>query len=159
VIAAGRDPERLAALSALGADAVISLAGEPDEVDRELGQAAAQVDVVLDYLWGPVTERTMPAVLTQRLDKSQPLAWIEIGSMSGLQVTLPSAWLRAVRLQLVGSGQGSVSPGDIASELPALAAEISNGTYSIDAVSTPLSEVQAAWNASVAPGRRIVFVP
>jgi NADPH:quinone reductase-like Zn-dependent oxidoreductase len=159
VIAAGRDPERLATLTELGADTTISLAGDPETADLALGQAAAEVDVVIDYLWGPATERTMPAVITHRTDKSRPLTWIEIGSMSGLQITLPSAWLRAARLQLVGSGQGSVSTKDTIGELPALAAEISTGTYTIDAVSAPLSHVQTTWNAPVAPGRRIVFVP
>jgi NADPH:quinone reductase-like Zn-dependent oxidoreductase len=159
VIAAGRDPERLATLTELGADTTISLAGDPETADLALGQAAAEVDVVIDYLWGPATERTMPAVITHRTDKSRPLTWIEIGSMSGLQITLPSAWLRAARLQLVGSGQGSVSTKDTIGELPALAAEISTGTYTIDAVSAPLSHVQTTWNAPVAPGQRIVFVP
>ena len=159
VIAAGRDPERLAALTALGADTTISLAGDPATTDRSLGDAAAKVDVVIDYLWGVATERTMPAVLTHRADKGHPLTWIEIGSMAGLQLTLPSAWLRSARLQLVGSGQGSVSAEEIAGELPALAAEISTGAYTIDAVATPLSQVEPTWNAPVAPGQRIVFVP
>jgi NADPH:quinone reductase-like Zn-dependent oxidoreductase len=159
VIAAGRDPERLATLTGLGADVTISLAGDPDTTDRALGEAAADVDVVIDYLWGPATERTMPAVITHRTDKNHPLTWIEIGSMSGQLITLPSAWLRAARLQVVGSGQGSVSTRDIISELPALAAEISTGTYTIDAVPTPLRQVETTWNAAVAPGQRIVFIP
>jgi NADPH:quinone reductase-like Zn-dependent oxidoreductase len=159
VIAAGRDPERLASLTGLGADTTVSLAGDPDTADQALGAAAADVDVVIDYLWGPATERSMPAVITHRSDKSHPLTWIEIGSMSGLQITLPSAWLRSARIQIVGSGQGSVSTKDIISELPGLAAEISTGSYTIDAVSTPLSEVATTWNAPVAPGQRIVYVP
>jgi NADPH-dependent curcumin reductase CurA len=61
VIAAGRNPERLAALPALGADATISLSGDQQEIERRLGEIAAEVDVVLDYLWGPVTERVLPA--------------------------------------------------------------------------------------------------
>jgi hypothetical protein len=79
--------------------------------------------------------------------------------MSGLQITLPSAWLRAVRLQIVGSGQGSVGGQEYISELPALAAEISTGTYTIDVVPTPLSEVETIWNATMSPGQRVVFVP
>ena len=78
------------------------------------------------------------------------------------QITLPSAWLpRAVRLEIVGSGHGSVSTQDIISELPALAAEILCNRYLRDAdtVSTPLSQVQATWNAPIARGQRIVFVP
>jgi hypothetical protein len=101
----------------------------------------------------------MPAVLGHRTDNSQPLTWIEIGSMSGPQIALPSAWLRAVRLQIVGSGQGSISTHEIIRELPALAAEITAGTYTTDALPTPLNRVQTTWNASVAPGQRIVFVP
>jgi hypothetical protein len=101
----------------------------------------------------------MPALIKHRSDKSRPLTWIEIGSMSGLEITLPSAWLRSARVQLVGSGQGSVSTADIVSELPALAAEISTGAYTIGAIATPLSEVRTTWNAPATPGRRIVFVP
>lgn len=159
VIAAGRDHERLAALTGHGADVIVSLAGDPGPAGRALGEAGAAVDVVLDFLWGPATEHNMAAVLTGRADETQPLTWVEIGSMSGLQITLPSAWLRAVRVQLVGSGQGSVSARDIVGELPALAGEISAGTYAIDAVAVPLNQVQATWNAPVAPGQRVVFVP
>ena len=46
VVAAGRDAERLAALAGLGADVTVSLD------DDALGGAAADVDVVIDYLWG-----------------------------------------------------------------------------------------------------------
>ena len=159
IIAAGRDPQRLAALKGLGADTTVSLAGDPDATERALGEAAAEVDVVLDYLWGQATERTIPAVLAHRIDRSRPLTWIELGSMAGLEITLPSAWLRAARLQLIGSGQGSVSPQDIISELPALAAVISTETYTTDAIPTPLSHVRETWNAPIAPGQRIVFVP
>jgi NADPH:quinone reductase-like Zn-dependent oxidoreductase len=42
VIAAGRDPGRLATLTELGADSTISLAGDPDSTDRAIGQAAAE---------------------------------------------------------------------------------------------------------------------
>jgi NADPH:quinone reductase-like Zn-dependent oxidoreductase len=159
VVAAGRDPARLAMLSELGADTTVSLSGDPDAVEQALGEAGADIDVVLDYLWGPATERNMPAVLEHRNDKSRLLTWIEIGSMSGMEITLPSAWLRAVRLSLVGSGQGSVSGREFLSELPDLAREISSGTFTIDALSTPLYDVETAWNAPVEPGHRIVFVP
>jgi NADPH:quinone reductase-like Zn-dependent oxidoreductase len=159
VIAAGRNPERLAALPALGADATISLTGEPEEIDRRLGASASEVDVVLDYLWGAVTERALPGLITERADKSRPITWIEIGSMSGRELTLPSAWLRAANLQIVGSGQGSISARAIVDELPALAREISTGRYAVEAVQTPLQQVEAAWNAPCGPGQRIVFIP
>jgi hypothetical protein len=89
VLAAGRDPGRLALLPALGADEVFALD------DEALPKAAADVDVVVDYLWGPPTERLMPAPLTARADRGRPLAWTEIGSVAGPDVTLPSYLLRA----------------------------------------------------------------
>jgi NADPH:quinone reductase-like Zn-dependent oxidoreductase len=159
VIAAGRNPERLAATTALGADATVSLVGDETAVDEKLGRAASAIDIVIDYLWGTVTQRALPAISTARSDKSRPLTWIVIGSMSGLEIALPSAWLRAAKLQIVGSGQGSVRSRDIIDELPTLANEVSNGTYTIDAVPIPLAQVETAWNAPLAPGKRIVFRP
>ena len=51
IIAAGRNADRLAALSALGATATVQLGGDGRH-RRRLGHAAADVDVVIDYLWG-----------------------------------------------------------------------------------------------------------
>ena len=159
VVAAGRDTDRLAILPDIGADQTVSLVGDPDTVDRELGQAASDIDVVIDSTWGIPTQRALPAVLSHREDKAQPLTWLQIGAIAGPSIELQSAWLRAARIQILGSGQGSVRTRAIAQELPALAAEISAGTFVINAAPTPLSQVNAAWNAPTAPGERIVFTP
>ncbi|MFJ8825708.1 zinc-binding alcohol dehydrogenase family protein [Streptomyces sp. NPDC102467] len=159
VVAAGRDPERLALLPALGADETLSLSGEPDEVAEHVAKGAADVDVVIDYLWGHVTETVMPALLLARTDRSAPLDWIEIGSMAGQEMALPSALLRKANLRVLGSGQGSVSTADIVAELPALAAEITTGSLAVHPVSMPLSQVEQAWAAPTGPGERIVLAP
>ena len=157
VIAAGRNAERLAAVGDLGADVTISLACE-DAYDV-LGEAAAYVDIVIDYLWGPPAERAIRAIVTHRQDRSRPLDWVQIGSVAGPDITLPSAALRAANLRIMGSGQGSVTTAAIVAELPALAAEITAGTLTVDAAPLPLSQVETAWNAPTEPGRRIVFAP
>ena len=72
-----------------------------------------------------------------RTDRGQPLTWIEVGSVAGPTAAVPSAALRAVRLQIVGSGQGSVPTRDIVAELPELAAEITNGTFRISGAHRP----------------------
>ncbi|WP_028927735.1 quinone oxidoreductase family protein [Pseudonocardia acaciae] len=155
VIGAGRRPDRLATLTDLGADATVLLDGDAAE---NLGRAAGDVDVVLDYLWGPVTAAVMPAVVTNRADPGTPLTWIEIGSVAGRSAAIPSAALRAARLSIVGSGQGSVPTDDIMAELPELAAEIANGTFTIDARAVPLTDVEAAWTNS-AGTERVVITP
>ena len=113
--AAGRPAGRAAAL---GADETVSLAGDPDEVAERIGRAAADVDVVIDYLWGPPAAGAMIAIATTRAVADRPLTWIQIGSVAGPTAAIPSAALRAARLAVVGSGQGSVPTADIVSELP-----------------------------------------
>lgn len=150
VVAAGRDPRRLATLPGLGADVAVPLA--------DVGAAGADVDVVLDYVWGEPTAEAMREIVTHRADRARPLTWIEIGSVAGRTASLPSAALRAARLQLVGSGQGSVPTRDIVAELPALAAEVGRGTFSIDTRTVPLEDVEAAWKDD-GDDRRVVIVP
>jgi NADPH:quinone reductase-like Zn-dependent oxidoreductase len=149
VVAAGRDPERLAALERLGADVTISL----DALD----DAAQDVDVVIDYLWGEPAAHAMTTLIIHRTDRSQALDWIQIGSVAGPTAAIPSAALRAANLRIMGSGQGSVATAAIVAELPALADEITAGSFTIDSRSVPLSEVEATWNAPTAA--RVVFTP
>lgn len=159
VVAAGRDPERLELLTDLGATTVVSQAGDPAEAAGRLGEAAADVDVVIDYTWGTPTELAIPALVTRRTDRSKQLTWIQIGSMAGLEISLPSFVLRAANLQLIGSGQGSVSAAGIVAELPSLVALLAAGTLTVDPLAVPLSEVEAAWGAPTEPGQRVVLTP
>jgi NADPH:quinone reductase-like Zn-dependent oxidoreductase len=82
-----------------------------------------------------------------------------VGSMAERAVMLPSYLLRAAALTIIGSGQGSVSAGDILTELPELAALITSGTLAINPLPVPLSNVQQAWTTQAAPGERVVLVP
>jgi NADPH:quinone reductase-like Zn-dependent oxidoreductase len=159
VIAAGRDAGRLAGLPALGATATVSLDGDADAVARRLGDAAADVDVVIDYVWGEPTAAAMAAIVTGRADRGKLLTWIEIGSVAGPVAEIPSAALRAARLQIVGSGQGSVGTHEILAELPALAEEITRGTFDVDARSMPLADVEQAWAEAARTVQRIVLTP
>ena len=159
IIAAGRGADRLAGLPALGATSTVLLQGDADTVAHRLGRAATDVDVVIDYLWGQPTAAAMAAVVTDRADRGKPLTWIEIGSVAGPTASVPSAALRAARLQIVGSGQGSLSTSEILAELPALAQEITNGTFDVDVRPTPLTDVEQAWADAAHTTQRIVLMP
>jgi len=150
VIAAGRDPDRLAGLGALGADQTCTF----DQL-----AAAAEVDVVLDYIWGEPTAKAMADLLTARSDRSRPLTWIEIGSVAGPQAPVPSAVLRSARLQIVGSGIGSVPGRDFVKEIPELAETVAEGAFDVRARAVPLSEVGQAWADAASTTDRIVLVP
>jgi NADPH:quinone reductase-like Zn-dependent oxidoreductase len=157
IVAAGRDPQRLDLLAGLGATSVVSLAGDPAEAADRLGEAAADVDVVLDYTWGNPTERAIPAVLTRRTERSSPLDWIQIGSMAGLDLTLPSFVLRAANLRIMGSGQGSLTAAVIVAELPSLIDQVTAGTLTTAALPLRLADVEKAWTAPTEPGQRVVL--
>ncbi len=158
VVAVGRDAGRLADLAAHHAEATVSLDGEGEAVAAQLAEAGRDVDVVLDYLWGEPTAQVMRAVVPARSRDSQPLTWVQIGSVAGPESPIPSAALRATRLQIVGSGQGSVSTRDIVAELSALAAEVHRGTLFVDASPVPLAGIERIWRLPMT-GPRLVVVP
>jgi NADPH:quinone reductase-like Zn-dependent oxidoreductase len=159
VIGAGRDAERLAALAGVGADALVQITADAVATSTALAEAAADVDVVIDYLWGEPATLAMRALASARSDPSQALDWVQIGALTGPTLELPSAWLRGTALRIQGSGQGSISPRMYLGELPALVVEIDAGTITVDARSAPLSEVESVWGQPEVPGTRTVLIP
>jgi NADPH:quinone reductase-like Zn-dependent oxidoreductase len=159
VVGAGRDPGRLRVLTSAGADDVVQLTDDGDATSSALAVAAAESDIVLDYLWGKPAQRAIAAILTARSDRSRTLNWIQIGAVAGPTIELPSAALRSVNFRLQGSGQGSVSAEDYLAELPSLIDEINVGTISIEANTMPLADVEQVWTRTDMPGERTVLVP
>jgi len=156
VVAAGRDPERLTALTAVGADTVVRL-GDPDASAADLVAAAAGVDVVLDYVWGEVTQRALPALAAARTPADGSLHWVSIGSTAGSEIALPSAALRSRDLHLLGSGQGSFTTAQLMVALRGLMDALAAGSIDVLADTVPLADVEKAWQAPEVPGRRTVF--
>lgn len=150
VIAAGRDTTKLAELPALGADQALTF----DDIAK-----AADVDVVIDYLWGEPTSKAMVDLLTHRSDRSKPLTWLEIGAIAGPDSAIPAAALRSARLQIVGSGIGSVTGRDFVKELPELAEAVAKGAFDVRARAVPLAEVENVWTTTAGTSDRIVLVP
>ncbi|SCE22085.1 zinc-binding dehydrogenase [Streptomyces sp. PpalLS-921] len=148
VIAVGRDATRLTTLRDLGADQAVTF----DDV-----AVAADVDVVLDFVWGAPAADAMLPLLKARADRGAPLTWIQIGSIAGATAPIPSAALRAARLRIVGSGIGSVSPADFIAEFPELAAAVTDGTLDVQARPVPLADIARSWDEET--GERLVFVP
>jgi len=135
------------------------LDAEPDTVAGQLAEDARDVDVVLDYLWGEPAVRAMVALVTAPGPREKPLTWVQIGSVAGRSAAIPSAALRAARLEIVGSGQGSVTTAKILAELPTLAREISAGRFTVDAKPVPLADVEQVWRTDAYPNQRVVLLP
>ncbi len=131
----------------------------PEHLAAALAKAASEVDVVLDYLWGDPAAKAMMAMLTARSNRSHAITWIQIGSVAGPTMPLPSVALRSTNLRVLGSGQGSVAVRDIVAELPNLIHELAAGWLTVNPVRVPLADVEATWTKPALPGRRVVFVP
>jgi NADPH:quinone reductase-like Zn-dependent oxidoreductase len=159
VVGAGRNPERLEALPAMGADEVVALVEDPAATAARLARAAAEVDIVLDYLWGEPAAVAIMALLEARADRSRALDWVQIGSMAGPTIGLPSVALRSANLRVQGTGQGAVSPQAYLAELPSLVEEIGAGTIEVNVRPVRLADVEAMWSAPEAPGLRTVLIP
>jgi hypothetical protein len=137
----------------------VQLTDDAEATAAALGAAAADVDVVIDYVWGKPAERAMMALVTVRSDRSRALNWIQIGAMAGPRIELPSVALRSANFRIHGSGQGAVSTKVYLAELPSLVAEIDAGTISVIARALPLADVENIWLGADVPGERRVLVP
>lgn len=158
IITVGRGADRMRDLLSHGATGIVDLAAAPKELERDLAAASSQIDVVLDFLWGEPTRTALTAIVPHRARDEQPLTWIQIGSVAGLDSPVPAAALRAINLRLIGSGQGSVEPGQYREEIEDLAREIHSDAFDIPARAVPLAEVETTW-AIRDRGPRIVFTP
>ncbi len=161
VVAAGRNPEALEKLSALGADAVISLDQEQGPLVSAFRDeiAGAGVDIVLDYLWGSPAERVLEAISQKGLRKaSARIRFIQIGESAGKSITLSAATLRSSALELLGSGFGSASLDQIRDALAAFFQVAAKEPFQFHTKAAPLRDVEALWNEKD-EGTRLVFQP
>lgn len=109
VLATGRNPIALEEIRQSGADVIIPLGAEPETLDKRLMKEFAEgVDIVIDYLWGRSAERLLISAAKAGSGAS-PMRFVQVGSISGSEISLPSAVLRASAIELMGSGKGSVS--------------------------------------------------
>ena len=114
---------------------------------------------MIDYVWGEGTGPAIVEILTNRADRARPLTWLEVGAIAGPVASIPAAALRSARLQIVGSGIGSVPGRDFVTELPELAEAVTEGAFDIRARAVPLAEVEQVWTRDATDGDRIVLVP
>ena len=143
----------------MGADDVVALVDDPVVTADLLAKAAADVDIVIDYLWGAPAAPAIMALLTARaLTGADP--WTGYRSaMAGPTIELPSVALRSANLRILDSGQGAVSPKVYLAEVSSLVDEIGAGTIDVNARAEPLADVEATWSAPEVPGLRTVLVP
>jgi NADPH:quinone reductase-like Zn-dependent oxidoreductase len=155
VIAVGRNVD---AIAAANVDAVIAL-GQPEDALAEAfaAEAAAGIDVIIDYLWGRPTELLLQALAKGfKAEGTHKTRLVEVGTSAGPTINLPGAVLRSVDLALLGSGFGASPIDQIREAIPRLFEMAAAGSLKIVVEPLALAEVESAWNRSN-KGRRIVF--
>jgi NADPH:quinone reductase-like Zn-dependent oxidoreductase len=153
VIATGRNAETL---QSLGADVAIPLVADDTALERSFKQQfAAGVDVVLDYLWGNSAERLLIAAAKAGPD-TVPIRFVQIGSTSGGDITLPSAVLRSSAIELMGSGIGSIPLDRLIKATSDLLQATIPGGFKIAINPMPLNEIEQAWASDDSSRRTVV---
>nr|POF17694.1 putative nadph-dependent quinone reductase tdic [Quercus suber] len=98
VVGAARNQKTL---DALGFDETVVISANAEDTDFS---TVADIDVILDYLYGPVTVqmlKTLPMVKATQ--------YVQVGGLVGQEINLPSAVLRSKNLTIRGSGPGAWS--------------------------------------------------
>ena len=145
VIATGRNADALRSVAALGADVTIPLVEGEEALEESLEEPFAEgVDVVIDYLWGKSAECLLVAGAKAGAD-AVPIRFVQIGSASGSDITLPSAVLRSSAIELMGSGIGSIPLDRLVNAIGGLMQATIPGGFKIATKPVPLSEVEHAW--------------
>jgi NADPH:quinone reductase-like Zn-dependent oxidoreductase len=156
IIATGR--RGVDELRALGAEITITLVDDRNALEQRFREVFHQgVDIVLDYLWGSSAE-TLIIAAAKAAPAAVPIRYVQIGSISGGDITLPSAALRSSSLQLMGSGIASVPFPKLQEAVREVLQTASAGKFTAAVKAMPLSEVSRAWVDSN-PEARIVLVP
>ncbi|WP_350261303.1 zinc-binding alcohol dehydrogenase family protein [Pantoea sp. BJ2] len=139
IIATGRNRAALDQLRAQGADLTFTLDELPDALPTLMKEG---VDVVLDYLWGQSALDIMHAAVA---GGEKTVRFVQIGSLSGQEITLHSKLLRSSGLTLMGSGLGSVSDNELIACIDEMLTAAAESDFSIAFQMRSLSDVALAW--------------
>ena len=158
VIATGRNLEALEQLMGIGADVTVPLTRSPKELETAFEEqfAGEGVDVILDYLWGQSAE-TLIMAAAKAGKEAVPIRFVQIGALSGGNITLPSAALRSSALVLMGSGIGSIPLKGLVGAISGVLQAVAPGKLKIETKVVPLADVEDTWNKD-SGASRVVFV-
>ncbi|AXA67838.1 zinc-binding alcohol dehydrogenase family protein [Pseudomonas oryzihabitans] len=151
VIATGRNEK---VLNALGADSVVLLSEDIDAFEAAVAEQFKNgIDIVLDYLWGASARAILLAAA--KIQSGTPTRFVQIGSVTGEEVSLPARILRSSGVEMLGSGIGSLSLEQLMLSVSEMLNEASSAQLSLEYSAVPLINVGSVWGLK--DGRRYIF--
>jgi len=162
VVATGRNPVELERLRAIGATDLVRNDADPERFRAEIRSVAAEakVSIVLDYLWGPTSETLIAALGGPGGPRGTGrIRYIEIGSIAGPSISLPSAPLRSSGVEILGHGIGSSTPEEERAAFREFLDAFASSRFRLDTEVHPLSEITALWGRTGGAHRLVFAVP
>jgi NADPH2:quinone reductase len=150
VVAAGRDPERLARAEAVGADATVDL-GQENLADAFRGACGGVgPTLVFDPLWdGPLAAATQAAAPQARI--------VQVGQSAGPEATLRSNDVRGKQLDVLGYSNFAAPPDVVRKGYLELLGHVDSGRVWIDVETYELDRIADAWRRQTGgPGAKLV---
>ncbi|HTA76882.1 MAG TPA: zinc-binding alcohol dehydrogenase family protein [bacterium] len=158
IIVTGRDEATLQKLKNFGANVIVPIGDGGDAFENALKeQFGGGIDVILDYLWGASAERILFAGAKAGIE-GVPIRFVQIGSMSGSNITLPSAALRSSSFTLMGSGLASVPLKELIAATHEVMRAVVPGQLKIETATAPLADVEKTWNSNFGKSRLVYVV-
>lgn len=135
-------------MEGLGLDAMIKM---EDDVSKTDFSKLGNVDVILDYLYGPI----VPHLFASFPRFTPTVQYVQIGSVAGLTTDLPADFLRSRNIVMSGSGPGSWSMQQFGKEISGMVGVVEK-IKKMPFQEVPLAEVESSWSKG---GERIIVVP
>jgi len=141
VVAAARNPARLAELATQGADATVQIAD--DDTPQTLAErfrtaCGGRLDVIIDPVWGtPAVAALMAATRDGRL--------VQLGHSAGFSVPFAPAFMRGTVTSILGYSSGAATPERRREAYATLCAHALAGRLVAETEVMPLSAVAEAW--------------
>jgi NADPH2:quinone reductase len=159
IVATGRDDTALGEVLALGADTAINTAVPDDQLRRAFTEAKGDgYDVVLDFLWGRPTEILLRSLVPDAFALSKPTRLVQVGESGGATIAVAAASLRTSGVEIYGAAKG-FDAATIADAYHQVVEWARDGLLTFDIEKVPLSQIEAAWQATDRRGRRLVVLP
>ncbi|MEV7135271.1 zinc-binding alcohol dehydrogenase family protein [Arthrobacter sp. NPDC093128] len=139
VVAADRDPDRLALSSERGADATVTITPDTDLVGAFRDVAGEHgFDVIIDPVWGD------PALAAMHV-AARGARHVQIGQSAAATIQLPASIVRGARLEILGFAHVD-PPVQVRREAYLKLTELAaTGSLTVDTMTLPLADCQRAW--------------
>lgn len=155
VIVAGRKPSEMAEM---GADAMIDLRLPPTHLHEAFGvHAAGGIDVVIDFIWGPISEVLIAALTMTSVPGERGVRIVSTGEPREDPIALTGAHLRDAPVLLMGNGPGHrPSSRELEAMIEEILGHAATGALRADAEMLLLSDIERAWERARTRERPVV---